>query len=231
MKKYAVILAGGAGTRAGGDMPKQFQTLLGIPLLWWSVRAFHRADPDTDISVVLHPGFFDWWDTMLRDLPEEDRAIPVRLVCGGQDRPHSVLNGIMDLPDSEEALIAVHDGARPAVSVDLIRRGWKCAEENDAAFPACPVTDSLREKTEEDPLETCPVDRSRFISVQTPQVFRADVLKIAFAEVKNISKYTDDASLVQSVVVSPIPFIGDPTNIKVTNPLDFKIAEAILSCV
>lgn len=229
MKKYAVILAGGAGTRAGGDMPKQFQTLLGIPLLWWSVRAFHRADPETEIAVVLHPGFFDWWDIMCRDLPQEDRDIKVRLVCGGPDRPHSVLNGIMDLPDSTDALIAVHDGARPAVSVDLIRRGWRCAEENGVAFPACPVTDSLRERIEEPTPVTRPVDRSRFISVQTPQVFRADILKRAFAEAEDISLFTDDASLVQSVVGTPVPFDGDPANIKVTNPLDFRIAAAILS--
>lgn len=227
MKKYAVILAGGSGRRAGGEMPKQFQLLLGIPLLWWSVRAFHDEDPTTDISVVLHPGFFGWWDLMRKTLPEADQQIPVRLVCGGADRPHSVANGIMQLPDDQNALIAVHDGARPVLTPALVAEGWKAAEKYKAVFPACPVTDSLREKCAEEEM-TQPVDRSRFLAVQTPQVFRADILKHAHTSVANPGSFTDDASLVEASGVKTYTFSGDPANIKVTNPIDFKIAAALL---
>ena len=95
MKKYAIILAGGSGMRAGGDVPKQFQMLDGIPMLWWSVRAFYNEDSDTDIRLVMNPGFFDLWNIIYRDLPAEDKEIPVTLVCGGRSRLESVKNGIM----------------------------------------------------------------------------------------------------------------------------------------
>ena len=80
MKKECIILAGGEGRRAGAGLPKQFHNLGGVPLLWWSVRRFHEEDPSAGISVVLHPGFFDWWDVMVRELPDADREINVRLV-------------------------------------------------------------------------------------------------------------------------------------------------------
>lgn len=208
-------------------MPKQFQTLLGIPLLWWSVRAFHREDPSAEITVVLHPGFFDWWDIMVGDLPAADRAIPVRLVAGGKDRPHSVANGIHGIESGEDVYIAVHDGARPVVSVDLIRRGWEAAAEHRAVFPACPVTDSLREKNP-DGDGSRPVDRSRFMAVQTPQVFRADILKSTYVQAEGIGSFTDDASLVEACGVRTMAYPGDPANMKVTNPMDFKVAETLL---
>ena len=222
--RYAVILAGGEGRRAGGDLPKQFQELLGIPLLWWSVRAFHRQDPATRISVVLHPGFFDWWDVMVRELSEEDRKIDVRLVCGGPSRAASVRNGIMSLPDNAETLIAVHDGARPLLTPAIIERGWKAAEEGGAAIPSIPVTDSLRRLTGEG---SEAVDRSRFVAVQTPQVVRADILHRAYG-LEDRPEFTDDASRVEALGVKVQLYEGAPSNIKVTNPDDFRIAEVLL---
>ena len=226
MKKYALVMAGGEGRRAGGELPKQFVKLLGIPMLWWSVMAFHEEDPQTEISIVMHPGFFDDSDIMLSELPREVRDVPVRLVAGGRSRAESVANGIMALPDDAETLIAVHDAARPLVTTELIRRAWECAGANGVAVPVCPVTDSLRELTGDG--ESVAVDRSRFVSVQTPQTVRADILHRAY-RLPERPEFTDDASRVGALGEKVTLFEGDPANIKVTNPRDFAIATALLS--
>ena len=217
-------MAGGEGSRAGGEMPKQFHKLLGIPMLWWSVMAFHQQDPEVEISVVMHPGFFDEYDLMLSELPREVRGIRVRLVAGGRNRAHSVANGLLALPESDDALIAVHDAARPLVSQKLIADGWRCAAEHGSAVPVVPVTDSLREKGGN---ESVAVDRSRFVGVQTPQVFRADILKLAY-RLEDRAEFTDDASRVQAIGEKIALYEGDSRNIKVTNPIDFAIAETLL---
>ena len=117
MRKYAVIVAGGEGRRARRRFAQAVQETAGhSALLWWSVRAFHTEDPSTEIAIVIHPGFFDDWDLLYADLPEEDRRIPVRIVCGGATRFHSVANGVTGIPASEDAMVAVHDAARPVVS-------------------------------------------------------------------------------------------------------------------
>lgn len=235
MKKYAVIVAGGEGLRAGGDLPKQFQQLLGIPMLWWSVRAFHAEDPATRIVLVLHPGFFDLWDTLYAELPEADRRIDVKLVAGGRSRSHSVFNGVMNIPDSDDVLVAVHDAARPLVSADLISRAWRSAEEHLAAIPAIPVTDSLRELDKADGERSRAVDRALFRAVQTPQTFRADVLKRSFhlanadgAIEAGKALFSDEASLVEAAGYEVSLFEGSPLNMKVTNPRDLLIARTLV---
>lgn len=82
MRKYAIILAGGSGTRAGGDMPKQFRQICRRPLVWWAMKAFRDADADTEIVLVVHPGFFDDWQILCDAMPEYER-IPYTLCCGG----------------------------------------------------------------------------------------------------------------------------------------------------
>lgn len=224
MRKYAVILAGGAGTRAGGEMPKQFHELLGIPMLWWSVRAFHQADPDTKIVIVMNPGCWDDWDIIYRELPEEERCIPLIMKSGGRSRTESVQNGIMGLPGDADTLIAVHDAARPAITPAMVNRVWDCAERFGTAVPCVEEVNSLRRK---DGDTTYPVDRSEFLVVQTPQIFRADILHKAYSERKD-SVFTDDASLVQQAGFHITTCEGLPENIKVTTPVDFEIAEILL---
>lgn len=225
VEKYAVIVAGGDGMRAGGDIPKQFRKIHGIPMLWWSVRAFHDEDPATRIILVINPGWFDLWDELSAALSESEKAIPVLTVCGGPDRGASVANGLMSVPESRNALVAVHDAARPFVTPELIRRGWECAEKDLASVPAVPVTDSLRRLT---PEGSEAVDRSAFRAVQTPQCFRADILAAAYA-LPDSAQFTDDASRVEKSGVRITLFEGDPRNIKVTHPDDFIIAEALMS--
>ncbi|MBD5272138.1 MAG: NTP transferase domain-containing protein [Bacteroides sp.] len=225
-KKYAVIVAGGSGSRAGGDVPKQFQMLCGIPVVWWSVRAFYEEDPETEIRVVLHPGYFDLWDILAADLPEDLRKIKVELVCGGRNRLESVKNGItrIDPGKGAESLIAVHDAARPLVSKDLIKRGWEAARKTGAAIPVVAMTDSIRHLTHHG---SEALDRSRYVRVQTPQVFYGDLLKEAYNRIL-LPEMTDDASVVEAGGKDIALYDGDEENMKITNPLDFKIAEQII---
>lgn len=227
MQKYAIIVAGGEGNRAGGVVPKQFQLIAGIPMLWWSVRAFHAEDPDTRIILVLHPGFFDEWDLLYAELPETDRKIDVHISCGGRSRLESVRNGLMSVPDCNDSLVAVHDAARPLVSVEMISRGWLAALECGSAVPAIGMTDSIRRI--EDGVSVS-VPRKDYVKVQTPQVFDAALLKNAYAGTLS-DLMTDDASVVEAAGHKISLYEGSPYNMKVTEPLDIKIAETLIELI
>lgn len=222
--KYAVIVAGGEGNRAGGSIPKQFQLLKGVPMLWWSVRAFYEEDPDTKIILVLHPGFLDDWDILFSELPAADREIAVHVSCGGRSRLESVRNGLMSVPDGEEALVAVHDAARPLVTPSLIARGWEAAGKYRAAVPVTSMTDSIRHV---DGNASEAVPRKDYVKVQTPQVFDAALLKAAY-DVTLTPDMTDDASVAEAAGNSIFLFEGSPYNLKVTDPLDLVIATTLL---
>lgn len=225
-RKYAVILAGGAGLRAGGDVPKQFQMLNGVPVLWWSVRAFHEEDPETRIRIVVHPGFFDLWDILFSELPMGDRAIPVELVCGGRSRLESVRNGIegIDVVSDGEVMIAVHDAARPLLTPSLISRGWEKCRETGAAIPFVPMTDSIRRLL---PEGSEALDRNDYVRVQTPQVFNGRILKDAYSGTL-LPSMTDDASVVEAAGIKVSLYEGSEFNLKITHPLDIEIASLII---
>ncbi len=223
MKKYAVIVAGGEGNRAGGSVPKQFRLIGGVPMLWWSVRAFHKEDPSTEIIIVMHPGYFDYWDILHSELPEADRLISTKIVCGGRSRTESVANGLNSVVLSEDTYVAVHDAARPLVSVEMISRGWAAAERDEAAIPVIPETDSLRRLTEDGSVA---VARRDFVRVQTPQVFECRLLKEAYSQ-PFADEMTDDASVVEAFGAKIALYEGDSHNIKVTNPEDFRIVEVL----
>lgn len=218
-KKYAVIVAGGTGSRLGGGLPKQFRNLNGMPVLWWSMKAFKDSDPATEIILVVHPDYIKEWNDLHLSLPEESR-IPHKVVGGGGSRTESVVNGIAEIDDPDDALIAVHDAARPLVPLDLIRRGWEAGDKFGAAVPAVPVTDSLRKITE---AGSVAVDRAEYLAVQTPQVFRSSVLKGAYGSMPG-KIFTDDASATEAAGWTTAIFEGSPENMKVTNPGDLEIA-------
>ncbi len=222
-RKYAIIVAGGVGHRAGGSIPKQFQPVLGTPMLWWSVKAFYDEDPSTTIILVLHPDYVEMWQELETQIPNDAKKAPkVKIALGGADRLQSVRNGLLMV--EEPGLIAVHDAARPMVSRAMISQGWKVAEETGTAIPVVPVTDSLRHI---EGTQTRAVVRNEYVAVQTPQVFRSELLIPAY-ERELTSDMTDDASVVEAAGVEVATYAGEPTNIKVTNPLDFAIAEILL---
>ncbi len=220
--RYAIIVAGGVGSRSGDSLPKQFHELAGHPMLWWTLRAFQQENADTKLIVVMHKDFIDYWD----EIKGEDSA-PHAIVAGGATRTASVAAGLALVPDDENGLVAVHDAARPLASSKLIGNGWKFAEEYDAVIPGVAVSDSLREGTKE---KSKSVDRSRYFSVQTPQVFDIALLKKAYAAAEKADgvTFTDDASVVEWYGQPVRIYDGDPMNIKVTYPIDFQIAEKFL---
>ena len=215
---YAIIVAGGVGSRSGDSLPKQFHIINGKPMLWWTLRAFHEENKETGLIVVMHKDFVEYWDEIKgSDCPEH------HVVTGGATRTASVAAGLSAIGDDASGLAGVHDAARPLVSRRLISCGWKFAAEHKAVIPAVAVSDSLREGTKE---ESHSVDRSRFFSVQTPQVFEISLLKKAYAAAADAEgvTFTDDASVVEWYGHPVKIFDGDPLNIKVTYPIDFHIA-------
>lgn len=224
IQKYAIIVAGGVGNRAGGFIPKQFQELCGVPVLWWSVRRFVEADPNVKIILVLNADYLDVWQEIYGRLPKEDREINIQICTGGKTRFHSVKNGLEFVPDGVRALVAVHDAARPLADIALLRRGWEMAKLERAAVPVDDVTDSLRYVDEKG---NYALDRSRYFKVQTPQVFDSALLKQSYTQDYS-DLFTDDASVVESFGHKVALFKGNSNNIKVTNPIDFKIAEIMM---
>lgn len=222
--KYAVILAAGEGRRAGGGLPKQFRELCGMPMFWWSVKAFHNQDPAVRILLVLHPGYFDDWDIFYDSLPEQEK-VDVKVVCGGRTRLESVANALMSVPDEENVYVAVHDAARPLVDEELISRGWECGEKTGACVPAVALTDSIRRLT---PDGSVAVSREDFVGVQTPQVFRSTLLHEAYSHPLE-ERFTDDASVVEATGVKVALYPGDHMNMKVTNPLDIDVAALLMN--
>ena len=220
--KYAIIVAGGVGSRSGDSLPKQFHYICDHPMLWWTLKAFYDEDPDTRLIVVIHPDFVDYW----KNLSERD-CPPHTLTSGGSTRKESVAKGLALIPDGIEGLVAVHDAARPLASKKLIREGWKEAAKHKAVIPGLQMSDSLREGTKE---KSSSVDRSRFFAVQTPQVFDLRLLKEAYSKAETAldEVFTDDASVVEWAGNNINIYDGEPTNIKVTYPGDFRIAEDIL---
>lgn len=222
VKKTAIILGGGAGIRAGGE-PKQFRPLLGRPVIWWAMKAFRDADPSTRIIVIIHPEYLRDWEVMQASLPEADR-IPHEYYCGGRTRFMSVANALMAV-DEPDGLIAVHDGARPCLSSEMVARGWETAQRSEACVPVIPLSDSLRHAVAEG--ESRAVPRAEYRAVQTPQIFSARLLKAAYA-LGERPEYTDDASVVEAAGTPAAMYNGDTDNIKITYPRDFVTAEYIL---
>ena len=217
MQNIAIILAGGTGSRAGGDLPKQFRVVGGKRLFWYSVEAFHRFDSDCRILLVVHPDFLRRWEELFGD---EERSLPFPLekTAGGMSRIRSVRNALKYL-DGEEGRVFIHDAARPLVTSELIYRGAGAFGPGVGAVPVIPLSDSIR-KLERD--GSIAVKREEYVAVQTPQVFLLSELKAAYDALVNEDGFTDDASVGESYGLKIVTFPGDPDNIKITNPSDFQ---------
>ena len=221
-----VVVAGGSGSRMGAAMPKQFLEIAGRAVLVQTIERMREALPEAEIVVVLPEAHVELW----RECYEKSECkVEHSIALGGATRFDSVQSGIAALSDDCE-LIAVHDGVRPMLSVEMIRRGVECAAENGAAVPVIAVVDSIREV---DSAGSHAVDRSRLRAVQTPQVFRSDLLRRAYeavgANLEDRSKATDDASVVEMAGYKVALYEGESQNLKLTTPTDLSVAEVILA--
>ena len=201
MSVVGIVPAAGAGERLGADVPKAFAVLGGRPMVEWSLDVLREV---CDRVVVAVP---------------PDRVAPPDFVAGGATRSESVRNALDAAP--EASVVVVHDAARPLVTVELVRRCVDALEEGyDGVIAAIPVTDTVKEVEHGEVLRT--PDRGRLWAAQTPQVFRADVLRRVGGEA------TDDASLVEAIGGRVRVVEGTPENLKVTTALDVRIAETLL---
>ncbi|HMO32007.1 MAG TPA: 2-C-methyl-D-erythritol 4-phosphate cytidylyltransferase [Lacibacter sp.] len=219
MKTYAVIVAGGSGTRMGSVLPKQFLLVQGKPVLYHTIQAFVQAFPGIDVILVLPEEHLELGREIV-DGYFDDRQI--RLTAGGETRFHSVQNGLRLV--QEESIVFVHDGVRCLVSGDLLQRCYNSALETGSAVPVVESRDSLRMLTEEG---SEPVDRSRIRLVQTPQTFHSKILQAAF-DIDYKERFTDEATVVEAFGLKVTLVPGDPSNIKITTPIDLVVAEQLM---
>lgn len=220
MRYGVIIVAGGQGLRMGNALPKQFIPIHGKPVLMHTLELFHRWNAAAALIVALPESHQDYWKMLVRELNCE---IPHQVVNGGETRFHSVRNGLMQLTDCE--LVGVHDGVRPLVSCEVIDNCFRKAAETGAVIPVIPLTETIRKR---DGAYSCSVDRTGYVSVQTPQVFRYDWLAEAYRQ-DYIPAFTDDASVVENKGKTIHLVDGNAENIKITNPVDLIIAGKLLS--
>lgn len=218
MSKTVIITAGGIGKRMGSKVPKQFLLLNGKPLLYWTIEKFYQFDSQMQIIVSLPKDWMQFWENAC----EEYRiSIPHILVEGGQERFHSIQNA---LKFATGDLIAIHDGVRPLVSINLIQNGFETAKLKGSAVPVVELKESIREVSEN---SSKAVPRSNYRIVQTPQTFQKEIIEKAYQQEFN-STVTDDACLVESIGYNIELIEGEQQNIKITDPTDFALAEILL---
>lgn len=218
-KIYAVFVAGGTGTRMGTDMPKQFLELDGVPVLQRTISRFIEACPSVNVITVLPKEHFRTWKELCL---KHAFNHPQKIVAGGITRFHSVKAALRQVPDG--AVVAIQDGVRPLLSVNLIRRMLERMETCRAVIPALPVTDSLKyaDGTLPEP------DRTVIVGVQTPQMFLSEEIRAAY-ETAYEPAFTDDASVAARKNI-PLTFEkGERFNIKITTPEDLVLAQALIS--
>ncbi len=219
MKKYAIVVAGGSGTRMGASLPKQFMLLKDRPVLYYTLKAFLEAYDELQIILVLPVDYTDMGQEIIDAFFDKER---IRITAGGDTRFQSVKNGLSLI--DEESIIFVHDGVRCLVTKDLIQRCYLQAVETGTAIPAIPSKDSIRLITDEG---NEAFDRNRVMLVQTPQTFHSKILLPAF-QIDYKDKFTDEATVVEAYGMKVSLVEGEENNIKITRPVDLLIAESIL---
>lgn len=219
MNKYAIIVAGGTGTRMGRSLPKQFMLLKDKPVLYYTLKIFLEAYDDLKIILVLPVDYTDMGQEIIDAYFDKDR---IKITAGGDSRFQSVKNGLALV--KQEAIIFVHDGVRCLLSKELIHRCYNQAVETGTAIPAVVSKDSIRLLTEEG---SDGFDRSKVMLIQTPQTFHSKILLPAF-QIDFKDKFTDEATVVEAYGIKVSLVEGEENNIKITRPLDLLIAERIV---
>jgi 2-C-methyl-D-erythritol 4-phosphate cytidylyltransferase len=209
MQFYVVIVAGGSGKRMGAEIPKQFLELAGRPVLMHTIERFKTFSESIEIITVLPENQLRHWLELQK---KYSFTITQTIVKGGSTRFHSVRNGLkfVNVP----GIVAIHDGVRPFVSLDTIRRCFDTAEKLGNAIPAVSPIESLRIVTESG---SHPVNRFHVKQIQTPQVFSAALIKKAYKQDYR-PEYSDDATVLESTGEAINLIEGNRENIKITNP-------------
>jgi 2-C-methyl-D-erythritol 4-phosphate cytidylyltransferase len=232
MKVSVILPAAGLGTRMGRSVPekagtsrKQFMLLDGSPILLHTIRKFVSSTAVAEIVVALRAEDLEWVRELLH---REDFGKPVRLVEGGDSRQRSVENALATLGAGTE-LVAVHDAVRPFIEHAVLDKVFAEAAETEAAIVGIVPVDTVKQVHRNKIRQTIP--RERLILAQTPQVFRFDLLKQAFAKAREDGfSGTDESSLVERLDQVEVSVIsGSDRNIKITKPSDMDLARLFLA--
>ena len=218
----AVVVAAGRSQRMGFD--KLLTPLAGQPLLLHTLERLLQTGVPREVVLVIRPGSEAEMEAVIAPLQDRDS---IRLVPGGEQRQDSVRAGLRVVQSSSE-YVMVHDAARPFLTRELIEAVLEGAKSTGAAVCGLPCSDTMKEVTDEGLVKRT-VDRSQFWNVQTPQIFRAPLLREAYqAAVKSGGTFTDDTAVVEHAgyPVQVVPYSG--VNLKVTTPADWSLAEAYL---
>ncbi|GAB4015908.1 2-C-methyl-D-erythritol 4-phosphate cytidylyltransferase [Spirosoma migulaei] len=212
---FAIIVAGGSGSRMKSDIPKQFLLLKGKPILQHTIERFLTVVPASQLILVLPSGDWSIWNTLCED---HNFHPPIQTVNGGATRFQSVRNGLQAIGASD-GLVAVHDGVRPFISPEIILTSFETAARTGSAVTCVPVKDSIRVVGTDGVSQA--VDRSQYRLVQTPQTFQLTAFRHAF-KTEEQAFFTDCASVMEYAGF-PITLIeGSYENIKITTPEDLR---------
>lgn len=221
--KYAIIVAGGSGSRMKSEIPKQFLPLAGKPILLHTVEVFLQIT-DIQLIIVLPKNDIDYWHQITQsNAIIQSFKNSIIITEGGATRFQSVRNGLKQIMD--DGLVAVHDGVRPLVSLEIIQKSYHVAHEHGSAVTSVWVKDSVREVDKDG--KNLAIDRTRLKLIQTPQTFQVSLFKKAF-EVEEQAFFTDCASVVEFSGQQINLIDGAYENIKITTPEDMIVAEAFL---
>jgi len=221
-REYALIVAGGKGTRIKSNLPKQFIELNGKPVLLHTLEAFYNYSGEISVVLVLPEEDFKIWGVICKKF---NFTKPVILQKGGETRFQSVKNGLDKIEG--DGLVAIHDGVRPLVSADLIGASFRLAAVQGSAIASVRLKESIR-MTDQD--NTTAVDRSKFRLIQTPQTFDVQLIKKAY-QMKEDMSLTDDASVAEKAGHKISLFEGRYENIKITTAEDLIVVETLLKSI
>ncbi len=220
MKKIAVIVAGGTGTRMGNSTPKQFLLLKGKPVLFYTINTFLQAYDDLYIILVLPEEYVAAGQEIIDAFFDNSR---ISITIGGRTRFHSVQNGLQVV--TEESIVFVHDAVRCLISTELIQRCYESAMESGSAIPVTACKDSIRLITE---AGNEALERDNIRLVQTPQTFHSKILLPAY-QIDYKDKFTDEATVVEAFGLKVKLVEGEENNFKITRPVDMLMAEYLLA--
>ena len=219
MQIFAVLVAGGIGSRMKSEIPKQFLTLINKPVFIHTIEKFQQAIPEIQIILVLPEEHVATGQDLLNDFHS---SANISITTGGMTRFHSVQNGLSCI--RENGIVLVHDAVRCLVSTQLISKSVEACKNYGSAIPVVASKDSVRIKSDN---QYKVADRNDVMLVQTPQVFHADILKQAFKAAYN-DTFTDEATVVEHAGHTLHFVEGEINNIKITTPVDLLIAEQVI---